>query len=79
MNPIYPPEAKTKGIQGTVKLHVLILTDGSVKILEVAPGDPMLVPAAEKAVLQWRYKPLLFNGQPVEVDTTVTVNFNLWH
>ena len=75
--PTYPPEAKAKGIQGTVKLHVLIQTDGRVKILNVVSGDPLLVPAAEKAVLQWRYTPLLFNGQPVQADVTLSVIFQL--
>ncbi len=75
--PVYPPEAEAKRIQGIVKLHVLIQTDGTVKILNVISGDPLLIPAAEEAVVQWRYTPLLFNGQPVETDSTITVNFDL--
>ncbi len=75
--PAYPSEAEAKRIQGIVKLHVLIQTDGTVKILNVISGDPLLIPAAEKAVIQWRYKPGLVKGHPADTDTTLTVSFLL--
>jgi len=75
--PVYPPEAKAQGVQGTVKLHVSIQTDGSVKLLEVISGDPLLSPAAMSAVRQWRYEPGRVKGKPVNVDTTIEVNFTL--
>jgi TonB family protein len=74
--PTYPQEAKEQGIQGSVRLHVLVGTDGVVKEASVLSGPPSLTQAAVDAVRQWRYKPYLLNGNPVEVDTTVIVNFN---
>jgi len=78
--PIYPPEAREKGITGTVRLHVIIGADGAIKTEEVANPteiDPLLAQSALDAVKQWRYKPTLLNGDPVEVDTTVLVTFEL--
>jgi len=75
--PIYPSEAKKKQVQGDVTLHVLIQKDGSVKVLDTLSGDPLLIPAAKEAVSQWRYKPKMVNGQPVEVDTKLVVTFRL--
>lgn len=75
--PIYPVEAKAKGIQGTVILHVQIQINGIVKILNVVSGDPLLIPAAEKAVVKWRYQPALINGQVVQMDTTLSIIFEL--
>jgi TonB family protein len=75
--PIYPDDAKAKRIQGTVLLHVILSIDGAVKDLEVVSGDPSLANAATAAVRQWKYKPTLLNGKPVEVDTTVKVDFTL--
>jgi TonB family protein len=75
--PTYPPEAMAEGVQGTVKLHVTIQTDGSVKVLEVISGDPLLSPAALSAVRQWRYEPGRVKGKPVNVDTTIEVDFTL--
>ncbi|HVB08160.1 MAG TPA: TonB family protein [Candidatus Acidoferrales bacterium] len=79
VQPVYPPIAKTAHIQGTVVLHVLIAKDGSVKHLTFVSGPPLLMRAAMDAVTQWRYKPTLLNGNPVEVDTTITIVFNLSH
>lgn len=58
-------------------LHAIVAKDGGVKELEVISGPPLLATAATDAVKQWKYQPTLLNGQPVEVDTTITVNFDL--
>jgi len=60
-----------------VRLHALISKSGSVESLEVISGHPLLVRAAMDAVQQWRYKPTLLNGEPVDVDTTISVVFTL--
>jgi TonB family protein len=75
--PEYPKEARKKGISGTVRLHVIVAKDGSIKQLEVVSGHPLLQQAALDAVRQWRYQPTLLNGAPVEVDTTIDVIFAL--
>jgi len=77
VSPIYPPEARANGIEGTVRLHAIIAKDGSILQLEVISGHPQLVQAALDAVRQWKYEPTLLNGQPVEVDTTIDVFFQL--
>ena len=77
VNPVYPPDAKAKGIQGSVILDAEIAKDGRVKSLRVVTGPPVLTAAAVEAVRQWTYTPYLLNGQPTEVRTTITVNFNL--
>jgi TonB family protein len=73
--PEYPRDARKAHIQGSVLLHAIIATDGSVKSLEVLSGDSILAKAAMEAVKKWKYRPTMLNGQPVEVDTTITVNF----
>lgn len=75
--PEYPREARKKGVSGTVRLHVIVAQDGSIKQLEVISGHPLLQQAALDAVQQWRYQPTLLNGSPVEVDTTIDVIFAL--
>jgi len=75
--PVYPPLALEARIQGTVRLQVIIAKDGTVAHLEVVSGHPLLVPAALEAVRQWRYQTTLLNGDPIEVVTTVSVNFTL--
>lgn len=75
--PVYPAEAKERGIQGAVVLHAIIGADGTVKELAVISGPPELTPSAMEAVRQWVYKPYLLNGEPTEVDTTITVNYAL--
>lgn len=77
VEPAYPPLARSARVQGQVLLTAIISKDGSIQDLRVLSGHPMLVPAALDAVRQWRYKPYLLNGEPVEVETTVTVNFIL--
>jgi len=75
--PVYPPEAKQARVQGIVELQATIGTDGHVIDLKVVRGHPLLVQAALDAVKQWVYRPTLLNGQPVEVVTTIQVNFTL--
>lgn len=75
--PNYPPLAKAARVQGSVVLQAVIGKDGRVENLKVVSGHPMLVQSALDAVRQWRYRPYLLNGEPVEVDTTITVNFTL--
>jgi protein TonB len=77
VNPTYPPLARQARIQGQVVLHAVISKDGSIEGLTLISGHPMLAPAAIDAVKQWKYKPYLLNGEPVEVDTEVLVNFTL--
>jgi len=77
IQPNYPPLARQARIQGTVVLHAVISKDGSIENLTLVSGHPMLAPAAIDAVKQWKYKPYLLNGEPVEVDTEVQVNFTL--
>jgi protein TonB len=77
VQPNYPPLARQARIQGQVVLHAVIGKDGSIQNLQLISGHPMLAPAAIEAVKQWKYKPYLLNGEPVEVDTEVVVNFTL--
>jgi len=75
--PSYPSLAKQARIQGSVVLQAQISKTGSIENLQVVQGHPMLAPAAVEAVKQWKYKPYYLNGEPVEVDTLITVNFKL--
>ena len=75
--PVYPSLARQARIQGTVRLEAVISKDGAIENLTVVSGHPLLIPAALEAVRQWRYQPMLLNGEPVEVITTVDVNFTL--
>jgi TonB family protein len=78
IDPIYPEYAEQKGIQGAVLLQAIISKEGSVMSLSVVnTADPDLARAAMTAVGQWHYQPTLLNGQPVEVVTTITVDFKL--
>jgi len=75
--PNYPKDARQAGIQGSVVMKAAIDTNGDVVNLNLIQGHPKLVPAAIEAVKQWKYKPYLLNGQPVNVETQITVNFTL--
>lgn len=75
--PTYPPLARQARIQGVVILQALISKTGDIENLQLISGHPMLAPAAIEAVKQWKYKPYLLNGEPVEVETQVQVNFTL--
>ncbi len=77
-NPTYPPEARKKKIQGTVVIDVTVSKEGAVGDLHVVKApDPSLAESALKAVRTWRYRPYLLNGEPVEVETTINVTYNL--
>jgi len=77
VNPAYPPLARQARIQGSVLLQAEISKSGDIQNLRLISGHPMLAPAAIEAVKQWKYKPYLLNGEPVEVETQVQVNFTL--
>ena len=74
---MYPALAKTAHVSGTVVLHAIIAKDGSIQELQFVSGPPLLMKAAMDAVREWRYRPTLLNGEPVEVDTTIDVVFTL--
>jgi periplasmic protein TonB len=77
VQPAYPPLARAARIQGSVVLRAIISRAGTIENLQVLSGHPLLVQAAIDAVRQWRYRPYNLNGEPVEVETQVTVNFIL--
>jgi TonB family protein len=77
VQPVYPQIAKAAHISGAVVLHAIVAKDGTIKQLEFVSGHPLLMKAAMDAVGQWVYKPTLLNGDPVEVDTTISVIFQL--
>jgi periplasmic protein TonB len=77
VTPQYPQLARQARIQGTVVLQAMIGKDGKIENLHVISGHSMLVQAAMEAVKQWRYKPYCLNGEPVDVDTQINVNFTL--
>lgn len=75
--PVYPAIARAARIQGPVVLYAIISKDGTIENLRLISGRPMLVQAALAAVSQWRYKPYILNGEAIEVETQITVNFVL--
>ena len=77
VTPNYPAIAKAAGVQGTIVLQAIISKTGTIENLRVASGPPMLQQASIDAVHNWRYRPYLLNGQPVEVETTINVVFSL--
>ena len=77
VEPGYPPLARAPRIQGQVRLQAIISKQGAIENLQVLTGHPMLVTAAVAAVRQWRYRPYVLNGEPVEVEIEITVNFVL--
>jgi protein TonB len=77
VQPEYPPLAVQTRTQGQVVLRAVISREGIIEKLQVVSGHPLLVRAAIEAVRQWRYRPYVLNGEPVEVETQVTVNFVL--
>jgi periplasmic protein TonB len=77
VQPTYPPLARQARIQGVVILQAEISKEGNIQNLQLISGHPMLAPAAIEAVKQWKYKPYLLNGEPVEVETQIQVNFTL--
>ena len=77
IQPVYPPQAKERKISGSVLLHAIIGKDGTMEHLDVISGPKELLKSSLDAVKQWTYKPYLLNGEPVAVDTTITVNYSL--
>jgi periplasmic protein TonB len=77
VEPLYPMIALRARIQGSVQLRAVISKDGRIENLQLIEGHPMLVESAINAVRQWQYKPYMLSGEPVEVETTVSVNFHI--
>jgi TonB family protein len=77
VEPIYPPLAKQTGRSGRVELRAIIATDGTIQSLQVVSGDPLFLQSAVRAVQQWRYKPTILNDHAVEIDTFITVVYNI--
>ena len=77
IEPLYPPLARQIHREGQVELRAIIATDGTIKSLQVVSGDPLFLQSALDAVRQWRYRPTVLNGQPVEIDTRITVIYSL--
>jgi len=75
--PTYPAIAKTAHVSGTVRLHAVISKDGTIQELQYVSGPALLMRAAMDAVHEWKYRPTMLNGEPVEVDTTIDVVFSL--
>ena len=74
--PVYPPKARITGVQGTVVMHAVIGKIGTIESLDVLSGPEALRSSALDAVRQWTYKPYLLNGNPVAVDTTITISYS---
>jgi protein TonB len=79
VEPVYPPLALQIHLEGTVRLHAIVGRDGVVRDLEVLSGHALLSQSALDAVRRWRYRPTILNSEPVEVDTYITVIFQLHH
>lgn len=77
VEPVYPLIAQRARVAGTVELRAMISREGTIQNLTLIKGHPLLVPAALDAVKQWRYRPYILNGEPIEVETIVVVNFHL--
>jgi len=79
VQPVYPPLALQLHREGRVELHAIIATDGNIQSLQVISGEPLFIKSALDAVGEWRYLPTILNGQPIEVDTHITVIYTLTH
>jgi protein TonB len=79
VEPAYPSLARQTHREGHVELHAIISTDGTIQSLQVVSGDALFLRSAVDAVSQWRYRPTVLNGQPVEIDTYITVIYTLQH
>jgi TonB family protein len=75
VEPFYPPDAKRQGIEGTVEVRATVGRDGRIRSVQASNGPPQLAEAAVNAVREWRYKPTLLNGQPIESDVDVKITF----
>jgi periplasmic protein TonB len=79
VEPVYPPLARQTHREGQVELRAIIATDGTIQSLQVVTGDALFLRSAGDAVSQWRYRPTVLNGQPVEIETYITVIYTLQH
>jgi len=79
VEPVYPTLAIQTHREGRVELRAIIATDGTIQSLEIVGGDPIFYLSAKEAVRQWRYQPTILNGQPVEIDTHITVIYTMQH
>jgi len=79
VEPSYPILARQTHREGRVELRAIIGTDGTIQSLQIVSGDPMFLRSALEAVQQWHYKPTILNGQPVEIDTYITVIYTMPH
>ncbi|MCU1239357.1 MAG: outer rane transport energization protein TonB [Candidatus Acidoferrum typicum] len=77
IEPVYPILPKQLGRSGRVELRAVIATDGTIQSLQVVSGDPLFYQSAMDAVRQWRYRPTVLNGEPVEIDTFISVIYNI--
>jgi protein TonB len=77
VEPVYPTLAKQLGRVGKVELRAVIAADGTIQSLQVVSGDPLFYQSALDAARQWRYRPTVLNGDPVEIDTFITVIYNM--
>jgi protein TonB len=77
VEPVYPTLPKQLGRSGRVELRAIIATDGTIQSLQVVGGDPLFYQSAMEAVRQWRYTPTVLNGQPVEIDTSISVIYTM--
>ena len=77
VEPVYPTLARQIGRAGRVELRAVIATDGTIQALQAVSGDPLFYQSALEAVRQWRYKPTVLNGEPVEIDTFITVIYSM--
>jgi protein TonB len=77
VQPEYPADARDQRVEGAVVLKVTLDKEGNVGNIRLIQGHPLLAPAAIEAVKQWKYKPFLLDGVPLEVESQVTVNFTL--
>lgn len=77
VEPEYPPEAQKQQIEGVVKIQQVVGIDGKVRSVKLLSGPPLLVPAALEAARYWRYLPALLNGQPIETEQEVEIEFHL--
>ena len=75
--PVYPPQALAQRLEGSVDVHTVIAPDGTVQSVDATSGNPVFTAAAEAAVRQWRFQPLQMNGEPLALDTTITIAFHL--
>jgi protein TonB len=79
VEPIYPTLPRQIHREGQVELRAVIATDGTIQSLQVVKGDALFLQSAIDAVTQWRYRPTVLNGQPVEIETYITVIYTLQH